>query len=297
MTPDERKMLEDLADKIAKTPPPPKDAEAEDLIRKRIGSRPDALYLMTQTVLIQNLALQQAQEQIQQLQHSPQPAGSSFLGQRGPARASGASYSAPPPYAPPQYAPPSPAGPSPTGAPSFLRGAAQTAAGVAAGALAFEGIQALFSHPGYGGGGFGGFGGAGLMGGGRPEETIVNNYYDTPGGNDVRDDVYSPDDTTNLDDPNNLQDVNDINDSSQVDDPGQYDDVTDYGDGGGFERRIEDVDRLILARHALAILPLVVTAPRWLPEQEEGNLFCGAPKVLDARQQPLIIAVPIDCLK
>src|SRR2546421_8341662 len=156
MTPDERKMLEDLADRIAKTPPPHKDAEAEEFIRKRIGSRPDALYLMTQTVLIQNLALQQAQAQIQQLQRSGQPtassSASSFLGQPSAPRpgtaysapSGGQQYSAPPP----QYAPPSPAGPSPSGAPSFLRGAAQTAAGVAAGALAFEGIQALFSHPG-----------------------------------------------------------------------------------------------------------------------------------------------------
>ena len=42
MTQDERKMLEDLANKIAQTPAPPKDAEAEDFIRKNIGSRPDA---------------------------------------------------------------------------------------------------------------------------------------------------------------------------------------------------------------------------------------------------------------
>jgi hypothetical protein len=42
-------------------------------------------------------------------------------------------------------------------------------------------------------------------------------------------------------------------------------------DGGVFELRIEDVDRLILTRHAWAILPLVVTAPRWLPKREEGD--------------------------
>ena len=45
------------------------------------------------------------------------------------------------------------------------------------------------------------------------------------------------------------------------------------GDGGVFERGIEDVDRLILARHAWAILPLVWTAPRWLPEQGEGKCY------------------------
>ncbi|MFL6352618.1 MAG: DUF2076 family protein [Bryobacteraceae bacterium] len=243
MTPDERKMLSDLADRIAQTPPPPRDPEAEELIRKRIGSRPDALYLMTQTVLIQNLALQQAQEQIQQLQRGTQPssgsAGASFLGQQIGARASAPAYSTrQQQYAapPPQYAPPSPAGPSPSGAPSFLRGAAQTAAGVAAGALAFEGIQALFSHPGYGGGGLGGFGGPGLMGG-TPGETVINNYYDTPGGGDVSggpgNDVYAPDDTTNFDDPSNMQDVND---SSQFDDSGPYEDSSDFGDsGGGFD--------------------------------------------------------------
>ena len=40
-------------------------------------------------------------------------------------------------------------------------------------------------------------------------------------------------------------------------------------DGGVFERRIEDVDRLVCARHS-AILLLVVTASRRLPMQEEG---------------------------
>src|SRR5437588_607670 len=96
MTPDERKMLTDLAEKIAKTPAPPKDPEAEEFIRTRIGSRSDALYLMTQTVLIQNLALQHAQEQIQQLQRSAQPAGSpggSFLGQQNTGRGSAPAYS------------------------------------------------------------------------------------------------------------------------------------------------------------------------------------------------------------
>lgn len=254
MTPDERKMLSDLADKIAKTPAPPKDPEAEEFIRTRIGSRPDALYLMTQTVLIQNLALEHARQQLQELQqrHSIEPApvapGGSFLGQQGPGRSSsgyssGQQYSAPPP--PPQYAPPSPAGPSPSGAPSFLRGAAQTAAGVAAGALAFEGIQALFSHPGYGG--FGGFGGPGFMSAGVPaEETVINNYYDTPPGsdradlNDYRaddrgDNVYAPDDAGNVEDVSNVNDVGNVDDTNQYDDSGQFDDSSDFGDSGGFD--------------------------------------------------------------
>jgi uncharacterized protein len=227
MTQDERNMLMDLANKIAQTPPPPKDSEAEELIRTKIGSRPDALYLMTQTVLIQNLALQHAQEQIQELQQrAGQPqvsSGGSFLGQGAPTPRGGYAqagaqqqYSgsqqqyAPPP---PQYAPAQPAS-NPSGASSFLKGAAQTAAGVAAGGLAFEAINSLFSRG--GGGGF--LGGGGGFGGGAPvEETVVNNYYDEPRGDD-----YRADDGGNYDD------------SANADDSGQYDDSGDDG-GGGFD--------------------------------------------------------------
>jgi hypothetical protein len=237
MTSDERNMLTDLANKIAQTPPPPKDPEAEDFIRTKIGSRPDALYLMTQTVLIQNLALQHAQQQIQELQRGSgsgqiSSGSSSFIGQQQAPRASGygqgQSFGPPPP----QYAPPSPGGPSPSagnpsGAPSFLKGAAQTAAGVAAGALAFEGIQHLFSHPGYGGGG-GFFGGGGIGGYAPPvEETVVNNYYDNAPGDrggdyggdygDTRDDYQAADDASNVDDSS-------YNDNAGFDDGGGFDD-------------------------------------------------------------------------
>jgi hypothetical protein len=41
-------------------------------------------------------------------------------------------------------------------------------------------------------------------------------------------------------------------------------------DGGIFEGGIEDVYRLVAAGHESAILPVVVAAPRWLPEREEG---------------------------
>jgi hypothetical protein len=223
MTQDERNMLTDLANKIAQTPSPQRDPEAEDLIRTKIGSRPDALYLMTQTVLIQNLALQHAQQQIQELQQragQPQLSSSgSFLGQGAPppprggyAQSGPQQYSAPQQqYAAPQYAP----APSSGGASSFLKGAAQTAAGVAAGGLAFEAINSLFSHGSYGGGG--GFFGGGGIGGGPVEETVVNNYYDEPRGDD-----YRADDAGNYDD------------SANVDNSTQYDDASyDPGDGGG----------------------------------------------------------------
>ncbi len=213
MTPDEQRLLADLAAKIAQTPAPPRDPEAEEFIRKNIGSRPDALYLMTQTVLIQNMALQQAQQQIRDLQQrAPQPgypaaSGGSFLG---------GGYQTQPPQ--PQYAPPAPAA-SPSfmqgSGGGFLRGAAQTAAGVAAGALAFEGIRSLFEHPGYGGGFGGGFGQAGFTGGAPVEETVVNNYYDSPDQANNSDDTQTQDadyddsnDTdTGYDDSSNSDDI------------------------------------------------------------------------------------------
>jgi hypothetical protein len=236
VTPEERRLLTDLATRISQTPAPPRDPEAEDFIRKNIGNRPDALYLMTQTVLIQNMAIQQAQEQIRDLQQrAPQPGyaapAGSFLG--------GAQS---PQYGQPQYAPPQPQYPAPAGGsfssgsgPGFLRGAAQTAAGVAAGALAFEGIRSLFEHPGYGGG----FGQAGFMGGGGApvEETVVNNYYDSPGQegrggdrfantadaqdyqNDQNDDAQVQDadyQDSNSDDSSNFDDSSNSDDSSDI---------------------------------------------------------------------------------
>jgi len=245
MTPDERKMLEDLAEKIQKTPPPPKDPEAEEFIRRNIGSRPDALYLMTQTVLIQNLALEQARQQIQELQRAGQPAassGTSFLGGVGrsiPGYA-GSSYATPsspqPSYAPPppQYNPPSPAPPSPGGAGSFLRGAAQTAAGVAAGALAFEGIRSLFSHS---LGGYGGFGG-GYVGAPIEETVIENNYFDQPqpqeaGASDFQD--RGDDSYQNSADVVNVDDSSQYDDGANFDDGSGFDDAGDTGDVGGFD--------------------------------------------------------------
>src|SRR5437763_9847713 len=102
MTPDERKMLEDLANKVANTPAPPKDPQAEEFIRTRIGSRPDALYLMTQTVLIQNLALEHAKQQIQELQQkvaampAPGQQPGSFLGEVPPVTPRGSGWGSQP---------------------------------------------------------------------------------------------------------------------------------------------------------------------------------------------------------
>jgi hypothetical protein len=219
MTPDERNLLNDLANKFAQTPAPPRDPEAEEFIRTHIGNRPDALYMMTQTVLVQNIALQRAQQEIQELQkrNASQPAagGGSFLGSAVPQSSPRPQYSAPPP---PQYSAPAPQYTAPAssgggGGSSFLRGAAQTAAGVAAGTLAVDAIGSLFH--GFGGGGLGG--GGGFFGGGeRPAEEVVNNYYETP-----------PDDYQ----ANAGNDYADQNVDNQQFDDQQYDDASDMGGG------------------------------------------------------------------
>lgn len=187
MTPEEQKMLADLAARISETPLIQKDPAADDFIRTHIGNRPDALYLMTQTVLIQNAALERARAQVQQLQQqtATAPAGGSFLGGGSAPQAPPQGYPQPGyqqggyqqggyPQGGYQPQPPPPAGGG------FLRSAAQTAAGVAGGMLAFQGVEALLgglTH-GFGGGGGQNFGG----GFGGPGETIIeNNYYGEPG--------------------------------------------------------------------------------------------------------------------
>jgi uncharacterized protein len=175
-----------------------KDPDAEALLEDGLARDPDALYKLAQTVLIQNMALEQARAQMQRMQQqiappAPQPArATSFLGglfHRDPQPPYAPGYGGQPPQyqqpystpyqgqpayqaAPPAYYPPA----SPAGG-GFLRSAATTAAGVAGGMLAFEGIESLLHggmHEGFGGGWGGG------MGGGPVDETVINNYYGDP---------------------------------------------------------------------------------------------------------------------
>jgi uncharacterized protein len=225
-------MLMSLAQRVNQTQLQEKDPDAENLLGREMGANPDALYILAQTVLVQDIALQQAKAQVTQLQQqvqqtqqqpakatsflgglfgrhdAPQPGQTPQQGQQAPPSQQQTGQA--PPYQPvpsyqqgpypqqPQYQPAQPqyyppqgqpqyVG-APAGQPSFLRGAMQTAAGVAAGALAFEGVESIlhgFAHPGSFGGGMGGMGlgPMGGFGGGfeRPEETVVNNYYGDSG--------------------------------------------------------------------------------------------------------------------
>jgi len=295
VTPQEDQLLNSLIDRLNQTTLEEKDPDAEALLNERLAGNPDALYMLAQTVLVQNIALDQARAQLSQLQQQiqqqrPQPAHStSFLGrllgerdeQPSPSaqrQASSPGYQpVPPQYAPPQTQYPAPRYQqmpyAPAGQPSFLRGAFQTAAGVAAGALAFEGIESMLHGFGHGGYGWGGPGMGGF--GERPVEVINNNYYDEPGrggehsehhGSQFNDGGYDPrnndpndnlrgfdgqnsgasndvsaladtssfDDQAALDDQSGLDDQN-LDDGSGFDDSGSFDDGGGgLDDGGGF---------------------------------------------------------------
>ena len=229
MTPQEQQMIDDLVGRIRTTQVADKDMAAEQHLQQGLAGDPNALYVLAQTVLVQQYGLEQAKVQIQDLQqqiqdlqqqlqdlqsqigemqqHPPQQpsGGGSFLSHLfGGAQQQTQAPPQQPPYQPvnnpgyssagypsggypaqayptqgypPQYAQAygQPGYGQPMGYPSggggFLRGALQTAAGVAAGQAAFAGIESLFH--GFGGGGYG----SGFAGG-RPEEIINNNYYD-----------------------------------------------------------------------------------------------------------------------
>jgi len=121
---------------------------------------------------------------------------------------------------------------------------------VAAGALAFQGIESLmhgFGHT----AGFGGDGGAASgLGefGGRPEEMVINNYYDSPAaGNEDRNanfQQFAHGDDSNLNTQQDLADDVNVDGGGQLqadtdlptldDDSGSFDDAS-LDDSGSFD--------------------------------------------------------------
>ena len=200
MTPQEQQLITELFACLKQTPAQAKDADADQLIRKGVIENPETPYLLVQTVLIQDMALSQAQHRVAELEHQlaeaketssaePSQPATSFLGGAlshflggAPSRGSVPPASQPP--APPPAAAPgwnqSAANPASFGgatAPGmmssassgFLRAAA-TALGVTGGQLLFQGIQSMFGQH------------AGSILSGQSmqpalSETVVNNFY------------------------------------------------------------------------------------------------------------------------
>jgi len=150
----ERELITGLFGRLQPFESQPRDSEAEALIKDLAARQPAAAYLLVQTVLVQEQALKAAQERIAQLEAGAgaAPASSGFLGSApkiGPWGAQPAAPIAPPAPVSPTRSPLQAAvAPQPAGG-GFLRTAMATAAGVAGGALLFEGIRGLMgSNPG-----------------------------------------------------------------------------------------------------------------------------------------------------
>lgn len=216
MSPEERQLLAGLFERTRSAGSAQRDQEAESFINEQVKSQPAAPYLLAQTVLVQDQALQAANQRLQEfegrireLESRPQQSG--FLGglfgggarQAPPPRPAspppgygqqasqpqqqggpwGAGPSGGAPYAQPGYAPPQgypqQQPPQQQQGGGFLKGALGTAAGVAGGVLLADSIRGLF----HGGGGAGnnlGIG-SGFEHAGGGGETIINNYYGDQG--------------------------------------------------------------------------------------------------------------------
>jgi hypothetical protein len=229
---------------------PPLDPEADRFIAEQFQSYPEARYRITQMAVVQEAALAEAGNRIQQLQQalqqaqqaqqqtSAQPQSKGFFGglfgggaAAAPQQSSPWNQGAPQqqqyaPPPPPQYAPNYPPNTSPgmfqSGGSGFLGSALSTAAGVAGGVVGANLLMNMFSgHSGGGGFGGGGFGGGGF--GGAPQETIINNY-EAPGA--------LPDQGAGGWD-NNVQSAPDPGWDAPAPDSGGWDDNS--GGGGGWD--------------------------------------------------------------
>ena len=212
MTSDERTLISDLFDRLKQAGVQQKDAEADAYIRSKVLEQPSAPYLLVQATLVMQQALTAAQSRIagleKQLAETTRPAqesGGSFLS--GVANLFGVGQPQPspraaqtPPPLPTQPAPPSAYSPPPVPqrvqgpGGGFLQSALSTAAGVAGGALLFQGIQNLMGHnPGP----FAGLAGpsGGLIGSQPVVENTEINVSETNDAPSATDQSATPDDT------------------------------------------------------------------------------------------------------
>lgn len=159
MTPEERELIAGLFDRLQKLGGVAKDRDADQLIRDGVRQVPDAPYLLVQSVLVQEQALQQADARIRELEERvaslssadtgsrASMAGGSFLGgARGyQSRPEGSVPSAgrQRPESPPQR-PDYPQAPPQSSGGGFLASALSTATGVTGGMLLAESIRGLF---------------------------------------------------------------------------------------------------------------------------------------------------------
>lgn len=174
MTPEERRLIDGLFDRMRTYGAPEKDRDAEAAISQAVRAMPDAPYMLVQSVLAQEYALQEAGKRIEDLEaqvralneQAQRPAAGSggFLGGLlGGGRPAPDRVTSVPPIgsrAVPSGAPERPSAwaaggqarqeqqPPPAAGGGFLRSAMATAAGVAGGMLAAGAIQNMLGGSG-----------------------------------------------------------------------------------------------------------------------------------------------------
>jgi hypothetical protein len=183
MTPQERQLVDDLFERLAKMEGAPRDPDAVAAIAQGLRAAPNAIYALVQTVLVQDEALRRANDRIQELEslqapHQEQSGGfldsmrDAIFGQNQPRgsvpnvrppevgnrpvwnsgqvmqQASPAGRFEQGAYGQPYGGPQPPAG----GGGSFLGTAAAAAAGVVGGSLLLNSIRSMMggSHQGFG---------------------------------------------------------------------------------------------------------------------------------------------------
>ena len=166
MTPEERQLIAGLFDRMRSYGLPEKDREAEALINQSVRANPDAPYMLVQSVLVQEQALQAANDRVTQLEdelrelrgdaRAPARSGGFLSGVWGGGRREEPRSSVPTigarsaPAAWSQSAPqqqPAQAQQQPTsgGGGGFMKSALATAAGVAGGMLLADSIRNMMS--------------------------------------------------------------------------------------------------------------------------------------------------------
>jgi len=235
MTPQERRLVDDLFDRLAQLETAPRDAAAERAIADGLARAPNAIYPLVQTVLVQDEALKRADARIRELSgdDSAEPASGGFLDNMRQVVTGRSSATSVPRVRPGASSEPDPrwnsggtlaaTAPQAPGSPggSFLGTAAASAAGVIGGALLLNSISSMFGHR----------GGASAFAATPPSGSRDN----SAAGSDLSRDAGLNDvgrGEQNETQPAGLFDNNDSDDSSDFDD-GDFDDSDSGGDFGG----------------------------------------------------------------
>jgi len=161
MTPQERQLVDELFERLARLENAPRDAEAERAISDGLSHAPHAIYPLVQTVLVQDEALRRADARIRELtgEDPAATATGGFLDSMRQVLTGRAGGTSVPSVRPGTSAGPdprwntgvtlpqsAPAQPAPSSGGSFLGTAAASAAGVIGGAMLLNSISSMFGN-------------------------------------------------------------------------------------------------------------------------------------------------------